>query len=124
MNTINEFDLYRKTQVNGDFISNIKVDSFKGKFTLSIKENKDSNWINVVNRKDNDFLFDKPHLLILLKSVDVPFELLKKIENGESIELRLRVCALPSTASLFRRGGGRHGTGGLLLRSRAFEALD
>jgi hypothetical protein len=31
-------------------------------------------------------LFDKPHLLILLKSVDVPFELLKKIENGESIE--------------------------------------
>lgn len=86
MNTINEFDLYRKTQVNGDFISNIKVDSFKGKFTLSIKENKDSNWINVVNRKDNDFLFDKPHLLILLKSVDVPFELLKKIENGESIE--------------------------------------
>jgi hypothetical protein len=48
MKTINEFDLYRKTQINGDFISNIKVDSFKGEFTLSIKENKDSHWVNVI----------------------------------------------------------------------------
>jgi len=86
MNTINEFELYRKTQVNGDFISNIKVDSLKGKFTLSIKENKDSDWVGVINKKYNDFFFDKPHLLILLKSVEVPFELLKKIDNNESIE--------------------------------------
>ena len=86
MNTINEFDLYKKTQLEEQMISNIKVESLKEKFTLSIKENKNSDWIEVVNKKDNSIFFEKPHLLILLKSVDLPFELLKKIEKNESVE--------------------------------------
>lgn len=86
MNTINEFDLYQKTQMDNKKITNIKVDFFKDKFSLSIKESKNSDWVDVLNKKNDSLFFSKPHLFILLKSIEFPFDLLEKLEKNESVE--------------------------------------